>query len=309
MIIHNDHLAVDIAPRGAEVLSMRTLRDRQEHAWHGDPTYWHGHAPILFPITGGMWNSTCRIHGRQYTIPKHGFARLRNWDVLDQGADNLSLAIESTDLEEQLYPWRYRLQVHYRLDGAALNAKFTVRNLNFDERMPFQLGGHPSFVLPDWRPTDQRIQGFLRLETAREDGVLPETMLRAGRQGCIEPNRVPVPWASEGLLGEMLADLAPLIPICVDTFAHEALIFDSGQVSAIEVLDLSGHRVARVSSDAPTWLVWQPQGLHAPFLCVEPWYGLPDPIEFNGNIWERPFLQILAPSEVWTGGYRIELPQ
>ena len=98
-----------------------------------------------------------------------------------------------------------------------------------------------------------------------------------------------------------------LVPIGVDTFAHEALIFDARQVEAVEVLDRKRRRYARVASSAPVWLIWQPAGKHAPFVCVEPWYGLPDTVDFDGEMPQRPEIQRAAPQETWEGWWTLEV--
>lgn len=121
-------------------------------------------------------------------------------------------------------------------------------------------------------------------------------MLRAGEQGCLEPDTFPVPLNADGL-----------VPLTVDTFSHEALIFDNHQVSAATVLTSSGQPVARVESTAPVWLFWSPQGIHTPFVCLEPWYGLCDHQSFCGDITERPYINTVNGHATWMGGYGIEI--
>ena len=88
-----------VSARGAEIQSLVDLTDGREIIWHGDATYWNGRSPILFPITGGLWNGTCRLDGRSYQIPKHGFVRRRDWQFVEQGEDFIRFAIENTDEE------------------------------------------------------------------------------------------------------------------------------------------------------------------------------------------------------------------
>ncbi|MBR6483085.1 MAG: hypothetical protein IKT26_07685 [Bacteroidaceae bacterium] len=92
-----------------------------------------------------------------------------------------------------------------------------------------------------------------------------------------------------------------LVPVCVETFANEALIFDELQVDAVELLDAERRPMVRVESDAPVWLFWQPQGLHSPFVCAEPWYGLCDPQGFDGQLHERPYINRVEAHGVCSG--------
>lgn len=302
--IDNTLLRATIALRGAEMQSLKDCVTQQEYFWTGDATYWSGHAPLLFPIVGSLWNGEFRLDGTSYRVPKHGFVRERTWRVLRQTATSVTLMLEGTPEELKIFPWPYRLEVTYSLEGRTLRADLSVHNLSSSSTMWFQMGGHPSTLLPDWQAQGQRVQGYLRFEGR------PISMLRASVQGCTEAERVPIPWNDDVETSTALARHQPanaLVPIEVATFEKEALIFDKGQVQAIQVLDLQKRRLMRVASSAPAWLVWSPQGQHAPFLCCEPWYGLPDQQGFEGEVHERPHIQHAAPGEIWKGWYSIEV--
>ena len=66
--------------------------------------------------------------------------------------------------------------------------------------------------------------------------------------------RVPIPWNKDAATSRAFASnhhFNALVPLTIDTFAHEALIFDQHQVTAIHVLDAKEQRIARVVSSAP----------------------------------------------------------
>ena len=282
--IRNDELKVTVSPVGAEMQSLMDARSGQEYLWQGDGRYWSGRSPVLFPAVGGLWDGTYRIGQQEYRMPKHGFMKQRTWDVLACDGQSVTFGASATDADSRSFPWPYQVRVSYTLRGRSVEARFEVDNLGTED-MYFQMGGHPGIALPDFKE-DSDVDGYLKLEGA------PHSLLRAGEQGCTEPERQPVPWTDEGL-----------IPLSVDTFAHEALIFDGRQVTAATVLRTDGTPLARVESTAPVWLFWSPQGVHSPFVCAEPWYGLCDPIGFKGQVAERPYINRLAPGETWRGGY------
>lgn len=302
--LQNGALRLQVAARGAEIQSLVDLSTGRETIWQGDPRFWGGRSPILFPITGGLWNGECRMDGHTYRIPKHGFVRKRDWTLVEQGGDFLRMAVENDEEELRQFPWPYRLEVTYTLCDRTLRADFCVHNRAPHATMWFQLGGHPSVNLPDWQEEGQHVAGFLRFEGT------PKDMLRAGRQGCIEPGRFAIPWSKNLQTLAAFAFHQPsnaLVPIAVETFAHEALIFDENRVEAVQVLDRHRRRIARVASSAPAWLVWQPVNRHAPFVCCEPWYGLPDPIDYDGEMPLRPYMQHAAPGQKWEGWWTLEV--
>lgn len=286
--ISNNQLAVTISPIGAEVQSIKDVNIQCEYLWHGDAQWWSGHSPILFPIVGGLWNGTCRVDGQELHISKHGFVRRASWRVVSVEAHKAVFEFVSTVGTFAIFPYAFRLTATYSLDDRKLRAEFCVENLG-GSPFCFQLGGHPAIALPNWDDA-QSLDGYLRLEGN------PTHVLRAGEQGCLEPDTFPVPLNADGL-----------VPLTVDTFSHEALIFDNHQVSAATVLTPSGQPVARVESTAPVWLFWSPQGVHTPFVCLEPWYGLCDHQSFCGDITERPYINTVNGHATWMGGYGIEI--
>ena len=286
--ISNESLRVTVSPVGAEVQNVTDVQTGREYLWQGDARWWSGRSPILFPIVGGMWNGTCRIDGRELSIPKHGFVRKSTWTCTERHAESVRFETYSTVGTFAVFPFAFAVAVTYRLEGRKLLAEFEVRNPG-SAPLWFQMGGHPAIALPDWHE-EQAIDGYLRLEGQ------PTHIWRAGEQGCLEPEKHAVPTDADGL-----------VPLTVQTFANEALIFDAHQLTAATILDTARRPVARVESTAPVWLFWSPKGQHSPFVCAEPWYGLCDHQHFCGPVSERPFINCIQQGETWHGGYSIEV--
>ena len=216
--IQNNELQITISLKGAEVQSMKDPKTGREYGWQGDERWWKGRAPILFPIVGGMWNGECRYGNTVLRIPKHGIMRQHTWQLAEATAECVRLHYISTVADFEVYPFAFELTPTYRLQGRTLSAEFRVKN-NGSSTLWFQMGGHPSIALPDWDES-HTVDGYTKLEGK------PESVWRAGDRGCLELERHPVPFDADGL-----------VPICVDTFAHEAPIFDNHEVTAATVLD------------------------------------------------------------------------
>ncbi len=286
--IKNDTLCVTVSETGAEVQSIKDVRTGREYLWQGDAQWWSGRSPLLFPIVGGLWNGTYRLDGREYKLPKHGFVRRAPWHVVSKSESSVRLEFRSTVGTFADFPFAFCLSVTYTIEGSRLTAAISVDNLSSRE-MFFQVGGHPALNLPGWNEAEP-VDGYLRLEGKATHVV------RAGEQGCQEEVTFPVPFNEDNL-----------IPLSVETFCHEALIFNNNQISAATLLNKQKQPVARVESTAPVWLFWSPQGVHTPFICCEPWYGLCDRIGFEGDIAERPYINRVEANGQWTGGYTIEI--
>ena len=306
-IIENKELRCEISAVGAEMQSLTDIATGRQLLWQGDPAYWQRRSPVLFPAVGGLWNGTYRTSNGIYRMPKHGFVRQAEWQVSSRTEQSVTFAHEQTPEEAAMFPWPYRVEVEYRLEERRLCTIFRVYNTG-SETMFFQMGGHPGFHLPDFAP-DRPISGDLELEGR------PEYLLRAAEQGCTV---VTTDFCAKS--GEQCAksgnktaavhypvplDADGLVPVCAETFANEALILPDHQISAATLLRTDGTPLVRVSSSAPVWLFWAPQDLHSPFVCFEPWYGLCDPIGFEGTVDHRPFINRLEAGALWHGGYEI----
>ena len=77
--IQNNELEVEIKSFGAELKSVK--KNGKEFLWSGDPAVWPGQAPVLFPICGGLRDDKYIFEVREYSLQKHGFAKLREYEV------------------------------------------------------------------------------------------------------------------------------------------------------------------------------------------------------------------------------------
>lgn len=110
-----------------------------------------GGIPILFPICGNLPDNTYTLEGQSYSLKQHGFARDLPWQVLAQSVRDsaaLTLTLGSDDHTRALYPFDFRLEFTYRLQGHTLTLAQRVINES-DRPMPFSLGLHPYFYVDD----------------------------------------------------------------------------------------------------------------------------------------------------------------
>ena len=52
---------------------------------------------------------------------------------------------------------------------------------------------------------------------------------------------------------------------------------------------------------------WSPYGKEAPFVCIEPWYGLGDPRGFLGAFKDKPLMNHLHPGASFMSRYTITI--
>ena len=285
MRLSNDTIAIEVAEHGAELVSLK--REGREYLWTGDAAYWNRHAPILFPAVGKPYNNELHVDGRVYPMKQHGFARDSEFEVIGEGRLRMIDNNYSAG-----YPYRLGLEVCYRMEDSRVEVIWTVENLDESDAY-FQIGAHPGFLLPDYNAVDI-VHGFVRYYD-REGKVVSPVVVSALDDG----NRVPLA-ASRTIAADM--------PLTADSFAHDALMFEGGQVAEAILCDKEGNKVLGVKCpQAESYGIWAPHKEGCPFVCLEPWCGICDAKGFSGDISERQYIHRLLPKERYLFSYTIEL--
>lgn len=285
MTLCNDIITLEVNEHGAELVSLK--KGGREYLWTGDAQYWNRHAPILFPAVGKPYNNELHVDGKTYPMKQHGFARDSEFEEFDYGR----LRMRESDLSAG-YPYRLGLEVQYCLKDNRVEVVWTVENLD-DREAYFQIGAHPGFLLPDYNADDE-IHGYIRY-CDRDGRPVNPVAVSALKEG----NRVPLA-TPQNFKSEM--------PLKTDTFAHDALMFEGGQVTEAILCDKEGAPILGVSCpQAEAYGIWAPHKEGCPFVCLEPWCGICDPYGFIGDISTRQYIHRLAPREKYTFAYTIEI--
>src|SRR5690606_32225519 len=125
--LSNDHLKARIASQGAELVSLCDEEGR-DLLWDGDPAFWTGRSPLLFPIVGRLRDDRALIGGRAYPMKQHGFARISTFEIVDAAAEFCRCRLKATKATREQYPFDFRLDMTYRLDGGRLLLRASVTN-------------------------------------------------------------------------------------------------------------------------------------------------------------------------------------
>ncbi|MDP3897020.1 MAG: aldose 1-epimerase family protein [Mesorhizobium sp.] len=266
-------LEVGISPLGAEMVRL-SHAGHGEMLWSGDPAWWARTSPILFPVVGRSRDDRIVVDGRAYPMPLHGFAHASRFEVVEASGARCRLALSDSAATRVHYPFAFRLEIEYRLDGAALSVEATVGNPG-SVPLPASLGFHPGFRWPlrdglrkpehflDFADDD-----FLDVQRAGDGYILPETT-RLPLQG----RRL---WLDEAHFRQGAMVIAFLKSRRV-TFGAR------GTALSIQV----------GSENLPMLGLWMRPG--ADFLCIEPWSGHGDRAGLAVELCDRPGMAMLEP--------------
>lgn len=127
---------------------LNVKKNGKEYIWQGNPKVWGSHAPVLFPIVGGLKNNTYYFENKTYQLPTHGFIRRNNdLTVTAHETNLLVLQLASNEKTKAVYPFDFIFQLSFELLSHQLKISHQVINTG-DKKMYFSLGTHQAFICP-----------------------------------------------------------------------------------------------------------------------------------------------------------------
>ena len=250
--------------------------------WQADPKFWPRHSPILFPIVCSVNDETYRVDGKEYHLPRHGFARDAQFTVISQGEDRVTMALHDSEETLKVYPYHFNLAITYRLVGTTISVIWHVENTDSRE-IHFQIGGHPAFNLPSGK-----MEGVIKL-----DNEEPMDTLKSYADGSHDMEEVPLE-----------ADMG-IIEVNNSFFRNDSVKIHRSQTHRAMLMDTNGDPAVTVDYKTPVCAFWSPFDKHAPFVCIEPWYGIGDPRGFHGEFKDKPLMNHLQPGASFMSKYTI----
>ena len=275
--LENSELKIAVKAHGAELCSVLRKKDQKEYIWQADLQYWKRHAPTLFPIVGSLSDK------RNISMGRHGFARDNEFKLIEKTTSKLVMELRSNTSTMEVYPYVFTLRMTYVLEKNTVDIVYDVINEGAAV-MPFSIGAHPAFNC-------NLEGGQVSLEFEKEENLsrlsldLELGLLNGSVQAMALENR-------KMLLSEEL-------------FSEDALVFKGLQSNWIKISDRSTNTDLKVHfSGFPYMGIWSPK---APFVCIEPWYGVTDSVGDKGPLTEKAGIITLEAGEQFNAIHSIEI--
>ena len=245
--VNNGIIALSVEEKGAQMRSLRDVLTGREYLWQADPEVWGRTAPILFPAVGKVYTDGYTYAGKRYDMPKHGFARDKEFEVKEKSADSLTLSFVPDEKIKAMYPFEFEFSARFTLDGRKLIFSYEVENRG-DETMYFSLGAHPGFNI-----------SFGDKLVFEKDETL--TALFYNEADRPNPDAAPV-----SLNGDYTLVLTR------EFFENGSLCFPPVASEKVKLADTHGKEYMSMSfGKVPHLWLWAKAG--APYVCIEPWHG------------------------------------
>ena len=274
----DEDLTILVDTLGGELKSIKCRGD--EILWNGDSEAFPATAPNLFPFVGRLYKGKYTLDGNDYPMGIHGFLSQKEMTVSHIGKDRLTLELTDDEDTYQIYPYLFTLRIEYILEHNTVSVNYTVKNNDYKKVMYFSLGGHPGFLL-DFGKT--RCFSDYYIEFSKE--CTPDRFL----------------WDEDGLLKgtvrfEGLEDDRRFY-LDKELFRNDAIVL-GGTSGVLKISCRYNTKDVSVSySDFPLVGIWHPYITDDPFICIEPWYGLPGRKETIEKLDSKPYTIKLDPLE------------
>ncbi len=284
--LENDNYKVGVKASGAELCSFQSKQNNLEYIWQADPAFWAKSSPVLFPIVGQLKNNTYQFKGQSYQLPRHGLARDREFSVAEQSKESISFCLNSDTETLAVYPFRFSFFIVYTLRDDVLAVTYHVENKG-NEALLFSVGGHPAFrvpLVPGTTYDDYKLT-FNKNESAGRWPISPD--------GLIESSPQP-----------LLSGTAEL-PLQKQLFEKDAIVLKHLQSDSVRLhSEKTPHGLQFMFPGFPFLGLWAAPG--ADFVCIEPWCGIADSVNTDGELAHKEGINKLPPSETFSATWSVQ---
>lgn len=286
--LENEFLSIKVKSKGGELSSIMSKSTGTEYLWCGDSTFWGGQSPTLFPTVGKVKNNQYSLEGKVYPLTNHGFARHSEFNLAAEDSNSVTFELPYSEETLKVYPYKFRLQIIYSLEGSSI--KISYRVVNEDNKdIYFSIGAHPAFNCP-LSKEESMSDYYFEFEKEESTSIMTLT--------------------SEGYFKRELSPYLKeekIITISEDLFKKDALVFHDLKSKSIALKNKNNNKAIKVDFDELKWLGLWSKGNGAPFVCIEPWLGHGDYVDFEGDFREREGVMCLAEGKEFSCSYRVHI--
>ena len=224
-------------------------------------------------------------------MPPHGFARDGEFEVIYMSKDKVVLEQRETDETLKMFPFCYSLKAEYTVTEKGFSAVFTVKNLDKNERT-FCIGGHPGFNCP----------------LKAEDGEFSDhSLIFEDADGCT------VSLTKNRYMDSSVPKLDMLkgtneIKLAYSDFDNDVLIIENLPKKSVKLISRkTGNGIKFDFNGFDVIGIWTPVKKNSPFICLEPWNGLPGDVSETTDAKNKKYAITIMHDEEYSVGYSMEI--
>lgn len=275
--LKKDNVEIEVLSCGAELVSFKV--NNKEQMWNRDPKYWSKTSPVLFPFIGTIKNEHYYYNGQENNInTRHGFARDMEFVLSNKGEDFLEFLLSSNSETLKNYPFEFDFYITYRIVKNGITIEYKIENKT-DGVMYFSVGAHPAFKL-DLDENKTIYDYYIEFEKN-------ETLDRLPLDGTLVSNKKIHFLNNENKIN-----------ITSELFNEDAIIFENSISDKVSIkCNKSSNKLTLDYKGFPYIAFWSPKD--APFICLEPWYGISDFVDATGVLEEKKGIEKIVENGIF----------
>ena len=284
--IQNKKLKATFNELGAELVSLINLETRKEIIWEGNPDFWGGQSPVLFPTVGALKDDSYIFEDETYEMPRHGFARRKFFEVKNSSENEVVFELNSDQETLKFYPFNFSLEIKYTLTENKLTVSYNVKNTS-EKEIYFSLGAHPGFAIDTKNGLNYNDYEIAFSDDEKlEIHPLINNLISKETQTINLENKT--------------------LPLSYELFSKDALVMTN--MNSKELIlrnNQNNQKVIFTFSNFPYFGIWSAK--NADFVCLEPWQGIADFEDHNKDFTQKFGILKLEKNEEWKADWAIEI--
>lgn len=277
----NEFFTLGVKEMGAELTSLKSKKTGIEYIWNGNEEIWYGQSPILFPVIGRLLDDKYRYNNTEYEMAKHGIVRKKPFKLINKTADSLTFSQTSDEESLKIYPFEFDLQVTFQLTDNGLSVTHKVIN-NDNKEMVYSFGAHPAFNCEIGDYLEFECDSKLLTERIDHDSILIEDTFPV----CMEGNK---------------------LYLTKNLFDDDALILSDYKSKYVTLKSDKHNREIKFNFLSPILGIWAKPD--APYVCIEPWWGINDNYDKKQDIREKRAIMTLEAQNTASYNWNIEITE
>lgn len=285
--IENEFLKIEINTKGGALASIYDKKSNEELLYQPDKRSWMGQDVVIFPFVASLKDRRYLVDNQEYMLRNHGIIRYYELSCKQVSDCELIMYLDSNEDTLKEYPFKFHFEVKYSIDKNQLLIDYRVNNTDSKE-MYFSLGGHPAL----------KVSG---IETEVEYKILDTTVIFnkdistiryvLNKEGNLISHVEECKLPCELVVSKELIDAA------------KTLIYDATEIDEV-VLKTKNRKYKFDISKSKILAIWTLKGL-GDYLCIEPWWGIPDFEQPELELKSKPLIMSLESGKEYCTGYSI----
>ena len=285
--IENEFLRIMVDEIGGAMSSIYDKVNNTSLMYSKDDRSWGGTDVVIFPVIAALKDKKYLFDGKEYYLKNHGIIRYERLSLKEQKSNKLILEFNSNQKTLALYPFEFHFEVIYELNVNKLNISYLVRN-DSKNKMYFSVGGHPAIKTSGF----ENSEGF-EFENTKlmfNDSIKTKKFILNEAGNLIIGCEDVVLKKEINLNKKMITE-------------SKTLIYDAKDIKNV-TLQTNGYSFNFDISKALVLAIWTWPG-YGDYVCVEPWWGIPDYAMCDQKLENKPYIQCINEDSVFSTGYSI----